>query len=336
MIVATSLPSAPSSRALAHFTFVELGSDAEGSPLLPIAINDRGEICAYASGAHPSGIVRAYKVCRGGPIPVGAAFGQRPVAALSNEGQVAGAAGNGPNALRAWASHLGTFGAVLWPTSVSVARGINSAGHVIGEVRFDAGHQTLSRAFLITDGHWSEYLRPPGGGLTQAVAINDRGDVLFNASALMTVRSESDAWCLTRGEYVPVAGAAPGRSTATALAPDGTAVGHTVHADGSTTGFVWRAGRAQGLGSDLTIATYPSGVNDRGTVVGRLLHANGSTEAFIWTAAQGLQPLAAFVSLPRGWHLAEANGVNANGEIIGIGTVQGRRRGFLLKPETTL
>jgi hypothetical protein len=168
------------------------------------------------------------------------------------------------------------------------------------------------------------------------VAINDRGDVLFNASPLMTVRSESDAWCLRNGEYLPVNGIFPGKSTATALAADGTAVGYTVHPDGTTSGFRCQDGRAQGLGGDTTVATYPLSVNDAGTIVGRLLHPNGSTDAFIWTPTRGLQSLDAFVSLPHGWHLAEANGVNAHGDIIGIGTVNGRKRGFLLKPELSL
>jgi probable HAF family extracellular repeat protein len=93
-------------------------------------------------------------------------------------------------------------------------------------------------------------------------------------------------------------------------------------------------------GSILTdIGVLPGGtyaeavaVNMHGVAVGRSLFADGSEHAFIWTGSQMLD-LNELVSMPSGWVLNRATGINEWGMIVGDGTYNGEQVGFALIPE---
>lgn len=317
-----------------HYRFADLGCHSDGSPFLPVAINDRDEIAVTAAGRYPLGVVRGFCISGALRTPAGLAFGQEPVTCLNHDGLGAGAVGTGPRALRAWAAPLGIFGEQLWPGSVSIARGLNRRGQIVGDVLFDAGDFTLSRAFLLTGPGLVRCLTPPSGGTTTAIAINDTGDVVFNARPLGASRHETQAWCLSEDRYLPIAGLGGGYAWATALTAGGRVAGRSFTAGGATHAFWWEDGATTDLGTLPGWTSEAIAANDQRTVVGRLLDARGQARAFHWSPEGGLAPLDDLVALPEGWQLHEARGINARGVIVGRGTWRGVPRGFILHPRT--
>lgn len=315
-----------------RYRLTDLGTDEDGSPLLPVAINDRGEICVSVASRRPPGVVRGYCLRTSSRIACGIAFGESPVAGLSNASHIAGVAGTAPKAVRAWASHLGSFGERFWPDSTSSARAVNASGSVTGNVLFDLGEFTFSRAFVYREGALAEFVAPPGGGTTFATAINDRGDVVFNASAIGDAGGEAQAWLLRDGRYHEISGLGGRRTWAAAVSPCGFVVGHSSDGEGETRAFLWDGETAVNLGTVGHAMSQAFAVNDDQTVVGSIVSAFAPTEAFVWTAEQGLSFLKDRVELPSWWTLRQAVGINGRGHIIGTGTLDGAPRGFVLRP----
>ncbi len=314
------------------YILTDLGTHADGAPLLPVALNDRGDICACAASPYPSNAHRGFCLSGTLRVPAGIAFGQAPATCLSSNGFVAGAAGTAPLALRAWASSVGTFGESLWPDSVSVARGINASGLIVGNVLFDAGEFALSRAFVLPPVGPAKLLTPPQGGTTIATALNDAGDIAFNAAPLGAPAGETRAWCYREQSYVAIAGLGEGRTWANAITPHGRIAGHALTADGETHAFLWEEGHTRDLGTLPGAMSEALAANDHGVVVGRVSDAIAGRQAFRWTAETGLALLEDSVAAPHGWRLLEAVGINRHDWIVGVGTLHGQARGFVLKP----
>jgi probable HAF family extracellular repeat protein len=59
----------------------------------------------------------------------------------------------------------------------------------------------------------------------------------------------------------------------------------------------------------------------------------GNYRAMVWTRSQGIQNLNHLIGAASSeWILAEARGVNAAGQIVGVGIHDGQERAFLLSP----
>jgi probable HAF family extracellular repeat protein len=322
----------PSASARPLYVLSDLGLHTDGAPLLPVALNAEGEICAYAASPHPPGVIRGFCLTGALRVPAGVAFGQVPATCLSSNGFTAGAVGTAPKALRAWASHVGAFGESLWPDSVSVARGVNASGQIVGNVWFDAGEFSLSRAFVIPEVGPAKLLTPPQGGTTIATALNDAGDIAFNAAPLGAPAGETRAWCLRDHCYIAIASLGGGRAWANAITPGGRVVGHSITGDGQTHAFLWDEGSTLDLGSLPGATSEALAANDHGVVVGRFSDATAGRRALRWTMDTGLRLLEESVAAPHGWVLHEAIAINRHNWIVGIGSLHGQPRGFLLKP----
>jgi uncharacterized membrane protein len=72
-------------------------------------------------------------------------------------------------------------------------------------------------------------------------------------------------------------------------------------------------------------------INRIGTVVGRA-QTRGVDYAFVWTARTGLQDLNALMPAGTSWHLTAATGIDEQGNICGVGTLNGQPHAFLLSP----
>lgn len=318
----------PTARA---YALVDLGLHFDGAPLLPVALNDAGDLAVCAQGSGVNGAICGFFLSGTLCIPSGSAIGHHPVTSLSSNGLTAGVTGLGPDRLRACASHLDGFGEKLWPGSVSVARGINARRQIVGYVILDAGAFALRRGFVLSATGPARFLTPPFGGTTLPTGINDAGDVVFNATPLGAPSNETHAWCLRDGCYVPV-GDLSTRSRANAITPGGLVVGHTLDASGLTRAFLWEDGLVTNLAPPGGCASEATAANDRRTVVGRLVTGDGPRRAFRWTPGDRLTPLDDLVADRDGWSLHEAVAINAHGTIAAIGSRAGQTRGFLLKP----
>jgi uncharacterized membrane protein len=259
------------------------------------------------------------------------AFGAAPVAGLSNNGFVCGLARTDGARRAAWASHLGEFGARLWPEAESVAVAVNAEGMVVGQLSVAAGDRVRRRVFLITPFHQAQFLPSPNGGNTAAAAINDRGEVLLNGSrGYFELNSQAALW--RDGLCAVIETPDGGGSWGAALSPNGRVAGRLLTAHGNISAFLHEDGRTYDINRGPACQSEALGVNDDRVVVGRMMDGAGRREAFRWTPADGMRPLDDLVPGAAGWSFQRAVAINAAGAIAGVGVRDGELRGFLLTP----
>jgi probable HAF family extracellular repeat protein len=75
------------------------------------------------------------------------------------------------------------------------------------------------------------------------------------------------------------------------------------------------------------------GINDTGEVVGS--SGNTTVHPFLWTRSAGMQDLNSLIPPNSGWVLGSANAINAAGQIVGEGGLNGHGRAFLLTPQAS-
>lgn len=101
--------------------------------------------------------------------------------------------------------------------------------------------------------------------------------------------------------------------------------GVTVYWD--TTGKIHSIGTLTGGNS-----SYPGFITDSGEILGTSTVAGGANHAFIWRQKKGMRDLNNMIPKNSGWVLHHAASVNAAGQIVGYGTINGVDHGFLLTP----
>lgn len=313
----------------------DLGEVDAGMPLLPVAINDAGDVAIYA---HPPQRGRAWEIRgflrRSGQLqPTGQSTGRPPLGALSSNGLCAGLGqDDSPHHARAWASHLGLFGAACWPEAESSALGVNRNGTVVGQVVIETQGRWHKLAFRHTPGSRPVYFQPPAGGSSIAVAVNDDEDILINESPGGLFDFDARAVLIRGGRRLPLGDLGGGVVAGTVLTPEGRVAGRAFSATGHLHAFLWVEGTMYDLNTDAHLESDALGANDSGTVVGGCLSARGGRHAFRWTPAEGMRFLGELVPDLHGWELRRAVAINAAGCIAGIGRREGNLRGFLLHP----
>ncbi len=191
----------------------------------------------------------------------------------------------------------------------SLAMGINNSGTVVG-IAYNSLDTTQQTAFVWSETNGMQVVP----GCQAALAINDGGTIAgiaadFNAS-------------VCGGQEFSV-------GAVTHLNKTGQAVGYS-----NDHGFVFPA-------TDLGASSSATGINDYGWVIGesftplagagvrshlaRLFNPrlSGVSHPFIWSQDSGLVPLQGIVT---------ANGINADGVIVGATVQDGQVRGVLLQP----
>jgi probable HAF family extracellular repeat protein len=224
---------------------------------------------------------------------------------------------------------LGTLGGVL-----SIAYGINARGDVVGTslpAGASSGHE---HAFLFSDGVMID-LGTLGASSSTAFDVNNRGDVV-GVSALVDF-DFTHAFLYSDGVMHDL-GTLPGGDGSEALAVNER--GEITGSAGTPTGthaFLYRQGVMQDLG---TLPGFTQsvgwGINARGDVVGTLPVGIGPDgqlldHAFIYSGGV-MRDLNELIPTGTGWRLNEALDVNAHGEIVGTGVIDGHTHAFLLGP----
>jgi probable HAF family extracellular repeat protein len=82
-------------------------------------------------------------------------------------------------------------------------------------------------------------------------------------------------------------------------------------------------------GSNTT--SWGFAINDSGVVVGQFTIGD-TYHAFVYSGGK-LKDLNSMIPAKSGWVLTEANGINASGQIVGMGTIKGAEHGYLLTPQ---
>ena len=317
------------------YLLTDLGVMPDQSPLLPVALNDRGDLAVHGlSPADEPDSWKAYGyLVKDGRLSQHAIPpGRTPLSGLSGTGLLCGAARRGGSALHAWATHLGWFGADFWPDRDSCCAGVNvhgaATGHVLAPT--DAGG-TGRRAFLVAANGQVSLLQPPCADEISAVAINDAGAVLLNSTPGKHAGRGTRTWRWSDGSFHLTADIG-GDTWGMALTPGGCVAGHALTPLGERHAIFWCDGRTYDLNPGGGWESEALAANDARVVVGRMLDPRGESHAFRWTPAEGMRPLIDLAAYAEGWVLQKANCLNERGQIAGTGLLEGRRRGFLLTP----
>jgi len=319
----------------AAYRLMDLGVLPDMAPVLPVALNEQGDLAAHGYTAPEeadSWKVHGYVIKEGRRTQSLIPPGKTPLAALTVNNWLCGTARRGGSVLHAWATHLGWFGADFWPDHDSYCTGINAEGCVTGHVEGpDENGGTRKRAFLVSPPGQVRLLTPPWGDDVCAMAINDAGAVLLNARPRSNSGRGVQTWLWQGGKFHLVDNLG-GDTWGVAVTSEGRVAGHALTLLGERHAVFWSGGRSYDLNPGSGYESEALAANDSCIVVGRLLDARGGSQAFRWTPAEGMRPLADLVAGVDGWVLQKATCLNARGLIAGIGLLEGRRRGFLLTP----
>jgi len=110
-------------------------------------------------------------------------------------------------------------------------------------------------------------------------------------------------------------------------------VGVSTVASGSRHAFLYANGAIADLQTLGGANSEALDINDAGHVVGASDTAAGGQHAFIYRDG-AMTDLNTLLPSGSGWVLQRATGISAGGQIVGVGTFDGRPRGFLLTPPT--
>jgi probable HAF family extracellular repeat protein len=195
--------------------------------------------------------------------------------------------------------------------SHGVAEAINARGQAVGNTSVPSGDNT--RAVLWQKGKMIDLGMLPGGFLSDAYGINDKGQVVglaYNGSGTL---NGYHAFLWQAGKMHDL-GILPGGTTSIAFSINerGQIVGHGDTASGDTHAILWQDGKPKDLGTLGGPSSYAVDINAQGQVVGYSDTASGATHAFIWEKGSmtDLGVLGAD-TLSRAW------GINDKGQVVG-------------------
>ncbi|GAB5560314.1 MAG: hypothetical protein SynsKO_19610 [Synoicihabitans sp.] len=255
-----------------------------------------------------------------------------PCHALSANGLVAGTLGGTADRRGAWASHLGEFGRRFWPDNLSFGQGVNSTGLVVGKALLTAEPVLVARAFAIEPHKRPRYFNAPEGGLTDAVAVNDAGMILFNITGLGSSEPQNRAWLWQQEEFIPLAVPPRCSSAATALNAHGHVVGEIETEFGLRRPTVWIDGEPQDLETTMAENFVPTCINDDLIVGGSALNPQAQRSACLWTPSHGLRFLNDCGGPESPKEFQRVDALNNSGQILATHHIDGQPRGYRLAP----
>jgi probable HAF family extracellular repeat protein len=251
---------------------------------------------------------------------------------LNQKGQVVGwsesAAGNTKGFIYSAGVRrsFGTLGG-----SDSAAYGINVAGDVVGSATTTGNAAT--RAFLYRNGAMKS-LGTLGGSNSAATAISEGGDVTGWSS--LPGNGFVHAFLIPSGRPMIDLGTLGGDSHGLGVNQSGEVVGRSVVASGATHAFFYTGGTMIDLGTLGGRNSEATGLNEIGQVVGWSERAGvAGTHAFLY-AGGVMTDLNTRVPAGAGWVLESATGIDTGGDIVGVGTINGRRHAYRLSLRVAL
>jgi len=328
------------------YKIIDLGGLPNRNVSFGVALNDAGAVLADAA-QNPAGVSRRAFVFQGlesgGSITEVGTLGNTTSsgAAINQFGDVVGTSPNGSDQNRAF---LRTANSATLRELGTLVGGTTSFGTALNDDGTAAGYATIAggkfRGFLFTNGPSLRQLDPLAThpDSSQAFGLNESNFVVgasFDASG----RGQATLWFSGTANGL---GFLPGgnHSVAYAINRFGFVAGTGNELAG--TGLVPRAFLWNGSAM-MSLGTLPGGVasearalNNFGQVVGSATVSNES-RAILFSAGQ-LYDLNAVVPEEDqlAWRLTRAEGINARGEIVGTGFLNGLPRAFLAIPANVI
>lgn len=326
------------------YTITNLGGATQAGTVAR-RINDAGLVTGYTTSGTdvPLRAILARAGVVPGEIPLPENATRSTVDGLNDAGQVAGTAivtaANGAPMGRAFVYDAPTGALQLLPSlprgeNQAEARAVNSTGQIVVGSAFtgqyisppNVGAQPFAifHPVLWSDGQIRDLgtLGGQAGDYGYATDVNGVGQVV-GTSVLRAFLWQNDKM--------------------TALGGDGTSA-EAINSRGDVAGSdngqaaVWPAGGGERrLGKLNNDATHAWDINDAGVVVGNAQAQVTTAEPFAgtraWVSVNGrITDLNRQIPANSGWSLKVAYGINNRGQIVGVGTLNGAVRAFLLTP----
>ncbi len=221
---------------------------------------------------------------------------------------------------------LGTLGGIM-----SEATAVNDQGQVVGDGDTSSG---VDEAFLWQNGIMTNLgalpgaITPAAGVATSAAyAINNSGQVVGHS---LTYGNINHAFLWQNGTMTDLGVLSAGSASyADAINNQGQVVGYNTTASGVTHAFLWQNGRMADLG---TLAGYSyskaQSINSAGIIVGEV-GSSSLYHAVLWQNGTIID-LNGLLPANSGWVLTDANSINDNDQVVGIGTHNGVSAPFQL------
>jgi probable HAF family extracellular repeat protein len=305
----------------ANYSITDLGYSIQA-----YAINNNGDVLASGTSGggdyfvrSASGSIQYLTIPYGGyPTPGPQA---EPTRGISDSGVVVGMSRNN---------------AAKWVNGTPIELGsgqalaINNNGQIVG---------TNGRAVLWqTDGTQVDLGANPccNGTWSSATSINDNGQIAGT-------RSESGgynrAFLWVNGSITEIGTLGIPFSASSSTANAVNDLGHVVGGSqsqgqwwGQSHGYIWMNGAMTDLGSLSTdYGSEATGINNSDQVIGRSADANGNTRPFLWQAGT-MTDLNSLIDPGSGWSLGGASSINNQGQIVGVGYLNGEYHGYLISP----
>ena len=172
------------------------------------------------------------------------------------------------------------------------------------------------------------------GGDSVARGVNNAFDIVGYACAAGNVSCRP---FLFSSGVLTLIGPSNRAGTAVAINDRLDVIGSISAAAGSTAthAFLYANGSLVDLGTLGGASSEARGLNELGDVVGSAQNAAGQPRAFLWRGGQMID-LNTLLAAGSGWVLESAAAISDGGQIVGYGSLNGRRRAFLLTPPTDL
>jgi probable HAF family extracellular repeat protein len=228
----------------------------------------------------------------------------------------------------------------------TIGLGINASGQVVGLSNLTPGALSFSpHAFLwnpaVPNGPSGtiEDLGTLGGAYSQAIGINDRGQITGYAN---TVGGDGHAFFWTPS----MPNGANGTMQDLGTLGGASSTGNSINSEGQVAGYaytnatVYHAffydGAMHDLGTLGGIDSEAESINASGEITGWSYEfpqfPTSNERAFLWTSNSGMVDLNTLIDPQSDWTLDNATALNDAGQIVGYGSISGQPHGFLLTP----
>jgi probable HAF family extracellular repeat protein len=252
---------------------------------------------------------------------------------INASGQVAGYAQNSAGTYRAFLATNGVLTDIgdLGGGS-AVAYGLNDSGQVVGSAVTADGS---NHPFLYSNGVMTDLgtLGSPNGNAwwNSAQGVNKSGVVTGTS---YDAQGNFFAFSYSNGKMTQMGTLGGSWSQGYAINNRGQVAGLAYTKSGAAHAFLANCATCtlkdlDASGGDTT-TSWGFAINDSGVVVGQFT-AGGGYHAFVYSGGK-FQDLNKLIPAGTGWMLVEANGINASGQIGGLGTIKNAEHAYLLTP----
>lgn len=316
------------------YSVTDLGTVNTNGYSVAKAINGNAEVTGGA-GINDSNTGEVFRYSSGTMTSLGTLGGESGIGnGINLSGQVAGYSQDSSGTYRAFISsgdtliNIGDLGG-----GSAVAYGINDAGQVVGSAVTSDGS---NHPFLYSNGRMydlgtlgspkgTDWWNSAQGVNNSSVVTGTSYDAQGNFFAFLWHNGKMTKMGTLGGPWSQgYAINNKGQVTGLAYTPAGLA--HAFIANCGTCAF-----RDLGTFAGSTSTVWGFGINDSGVVVGRSSFQN-TYHAFVYSGGK-IKDLNKMIPAGSGWVLTIASGINAAGQIVGMGTHNGKTRGFLLTPQ---